>query len=145
MEVRDEQQISFECSRLLTAYAQAVDCGDVPALLAVFGPDATFISGKTRLSGHDEIATLPAGRPPTLQVRHLVGTIHVDVADAETASAVSYYAVFNGTHGADGRPAPMELPFSMGEWHSAFRRTRDGWRITRHEVRRLFQRRKDGG
>lgn len=29
------------------------------------------------------------------------------------------------------KPLPMELPFSMGEWHRRFERTDDGWRIAR--------------
>jgi hypothetical protein len=132
-----------ECTRLLHAYAVAVDHGDAAAMTALFTDDGRILRGTLALSGRAELPQILAGRPDDLVMRHLLTTVLVTPdGTGGGASALVYYALYRGQ---GTPPLPMPQPFSLGEWHCRFARTAAGWRIAQLEIRRLFVRPPEAG
>jgi|SRR5580698_9820998 uncharacterized protein (TIGR02246 family) len=136
----ERSAIAGTCAALVTNFCHAADQADGGAAAALFAPDGEWISGRKQVVGRAALSQHFADRKPGLVVRHLTGPTSVRVDRSDHASAVTYYAVFTGETAEDGRPAPLQLPFSMGEWHDRLVRLPEGWRIARHEVKRLLQR-----
>lgn len=94
----------------------------------VYAPDAIWHMGPTTQSGADEIVAGAAARRaegisgPGTGTRHLVVTLHVDVA-GDSARAVSYYVFLAGT----------EIR-TVGTYRDDLTRTGAGWQIRRREI-----------
>lgn len=136
MDASVRQAIEITCRGLLADYAVAVDRGDGAAMAALFAPDGVLRRGDLVLTGRAEIPMIVGQRPADLVMRHLVSTVSVRVIDAQSAEALAYYTVYNARGAA--LPLPMVMPFSIGEWHSAFVPTPAGWLLSRLEIRRVF-------
>ena len=94
----------------------------------VYAPDATWRMGQVSQSGADEIVAAAAARRaegvsgPGTGTRHLVVTLHVDVA-GDSARAVSCYVFLAGT-----------AIRTVGTYRDELVRRREGWQIRRREV-----------
>jgi hypothetical protein len=138
MEKSAQWVIEAECRAILADYAIAVDRGDGAAMAAMFTSDGVLRRSDTVLTGPAEIPKILGTRPDDLVMRHLVTTISVDVRDANYATAVAYYMVYNAR--GSSLPLAMAQPFSIGEWHCAFANTPAGWRLSSFEIKRIFVR-----
>ncbi len=74
--------------------------------------------------------------------RHFTSNIRIVAADADNADGVTYFMAVNHDAGTDDPelPLPVNLPFSIGEYHDTFVRTSASWRISHRMIKRVFQR-----
>jgi uncharacterized protein (TIGR02246 family) len=118
---------------LMRAYATALDLGDVPAMQAVFWPDATLVSGALGpLHGPDGVRAflLNSIRQPGFAGRqHRIHPLTFEAA-GETWRAFSYWTVETWHEGA--RPAVVAL----GYYEDAFARRGGEWRFLRKRIAR---------
>ncbi|RDJ27815.1 nuclear transport factor 2 family protein [Bosea caraganae] len=136
MDTHDKQSIEQACRSLLAEYAVAVDRGDAAGMVALFAPDGTLRRGDLTLRGAAEIPNILGKRPDDLVMRHLLTTMRIRIIDADHAEGLTYYVMHNG-RGAE-LPLAMGQPFSIGDWHSRFVRTEDGWKLADQEIARVF-------
>lgn len=135
--------IEHECQRLQVAYAVTADAGDVEGFVACFSED-----GEVRVPGAQPFVGHTAIRASIVQLgslgvayRHLITNSLITVQDAESATGICYLLTFNSAAPADaGGSRPIDAPGTVGEYHDAFVRTREGWRIRRRELKRVFRR-----
>ncbi len=129
-----------ELRDLLIALNHHSDRREYDQCIPLFTADASFIGGPNTWTGHDQLRKMFDDRSATMIARHLITNTKLTVKDERNAEAVSYYFAMISDPGPDPKfPLPLE-PFSMGEWHDVLVKTADGWRIRRHEVRRLYLR-----
>lgn len=136
MDTHEQQSIEQACRSLLAEYAVAVDTGDAAGMVVLFAPDGTLRRGDLTLRGPDELPKILGKRPDDLVMRHLLTTMRIRVVDSDHAEGLTYYMVHNG-RGAD-LPLAMGQPFSIGDWHSRFVRTEQGWKLADQEIVRAF-------
>lgn len=118
-----------EITRLLYVYAERLDLGDFAGVAALF-EHATYRSnaGGHHVGSAGVLAVLERmvqcydGVPRT---KHVVTNVLIDLdAGQQTASARSYFTVFQAT---DGLPLQAVI---CGRYHDRFERAGDGWRFT---------------
>jgi|APSaa5957512535_1039671.scaffolds.fasta_scaffold274818_2 hypothetical protein len=142
MELAEQGLIEEECERLVITLVHHSDHGDLQKAVELFTADATWVRGGKPFTGHDQMLESFAAQSQTAVTRHLTSNIRISVADENNAAGVSYYMAMRHDPETDDAalPLPMNLPFSMGEYHDKFVRTPDGWRISHRVIKRVFQR-----
>lgn len=142
MDAAERSAIERECHDLVVALIQYGDHGEDEAAVDLFTPDGTWVRGGKPFTGREQLLDSFGLRSKTLVIRHFTSNIRVVVTDDTHAEGVCYYMAVNHDPGTDDPefPLPMNLPFSVGEYHDKFVRTADGWRISHRVVKRLFQR-----
>jgi uncharacterized protein (TIGR02246 family) len=127
--VLDELQIR----NLIARVAQLADHGDAEEYASLFTEDGAWeFPGGPRRGRADILAGARERRSqrvtgPGSATRHVITTVAVQVADAITATADSYFQFWRDTTTA---PAL----FNMGHYHDVLRREDGAWRIARREI-----------
>ncbi len=135
----EKRKIEQDLRDLLVAFNHHSDRREYEEAVLLLTPDASFVGAKT-WTGRDQLRIMFSERSATLIARHLITNTILTVKDNDNAEGISYYFAMIADPGPDPKfPLPLE-PFSMGEWHDVFVRMPDGWRIKRHEVRRMYMR-----
>jgi uncharacterized protein (TIGR02246 family) len=123
----------LEIRNLIARVAQLADHGDVEEYVGLFTEDGAweFPGGPLRgraaiLAGARERRSQRVTGPGSA-TRHIIATVAVEVEDAATATADSYFQFWRDTGTA---PAL----FNMGHYHDALRREDGAWRIARREI-----------
>ena len=117
----------FAIHRLVNSWGPAVDTGDSAAAAALFADDGVLESDLSRLVGPDAVAAMVESDGQQSLIRD--GCAHVQAfplvaIDGDSATATGYSRVYRYHDGAH------EIwRVSANRWE--FRRTPDGWRITR--------------
>lgn len=141
-ETETRRQDEQECRELVVAITQYGDHGEFIKAAALYAEEGQRVRGHTTYSGHAEIEASYRETAGSALIRHMIGGTTVTVGNDDRAYAITYYLAFR--HEANGvpasGPAPLDAPFSMGEWHDELIRTPDGWRFARRETKRLFER-----
>jgi hypothetical protein len=140
MKPAERRGIEQELRDLLMVLNHHSDRREYDQALQLFTADASFVGGPNTWTGHEQLRKMFDDRPATMIARHLITNTVLTVKDEHNAEGISYYFAMISDPGPDPKfPLPLE-PFSMGEWHDTFVRLPEGWRIKRHEVRRMFLR-----
>lgn len=128
------------CTRTLNRYAVAVGDWDFDAFVACFAEDGIWQRpGSPAMVGHEEIrAFMVTNRPPDAVVRHVNGTVQVDVIDEDNAAAISYTTVYNFEKHTGGI-APMKGPDYVVEYRDRFRRVGEDWVIAKRDTALIFR------
>ena len=80
-------------------------------------------------------------RPKCVRTHHIVTNLIVDATDDTHAEAVFYVTVFAYSGGgAEGEPAPLELPLTVGTYREKLVRTAQGRRIADIRSQTAFKR-----
>jgi ketosteroid isomerase-like protein len=127
------------CRRLIVAFAHHIDRREFDRVAALFTEDGVWDRHGERLEGPDQILAQLEGRPPTQIERHVMTNIHVSQESPDECSATSYLTLFRA-EAEPGRPAEVEGPVGIGEFHDRFRLTDTGWKISFRTVERVFVR-----
>ena len=122
--------------RLVSTYGPAVDTGSSQAAGALWHDDGVYEFDTTRLDGPDGIAAMVEGKGHQGLIQN--GCAHVMAmpvvaVDGDTARATGYSRVYR--HVGDGYEV-----WRVSANHWEFRRTPEGWKVTRRVNRTL-----DGG
>lgn len=140
MKSEERKEIERACAELVTRLVHYSDHFQKSESSELFTQDGTWVRGGKPYTGRAAIVASFSG-PPTEFMRHFATSTMIDVEGEDRARGVTYFLLYRYDPGtADPKlPMPLGMPFSMGEWHDQFVKTRDGWRFSHREVRRLFQ------
>ena len=141
MDADQRRKIQQECRDIIVNLVTLSDRGSADEALAYFVADGVWVRGGKPMAGHPQLLAYFNDRTPGMLTRHLVSNMMIDVIDDRTATGLSYYTAYVHDSGpaALTLPAPLGIPFSVGEWHDRFRLTDNGWRIVHRETKRLFK------
>ena len=122
-----------QIENLIYRYAELLDLGDIPAVAQLFSR-AQFLGpeGEVQGEGAEAIAAIyrsftriyPDGTPLS---HHVTSNVIVEV-DGETASARSYFTVFQATENL-----PLQ-PIIAGRYHDQFACDETGWYFTARKM-----------
>ena len=142
MDAKQKREIVQDCRDLVIDLLHYGDHGEVEKAVDLWVPNGTWIRGGKPFTGREQLIESFKRASDTTVIRHVVTDTRVVVKDENNAEGVSYYmAVNHDPKTATPKfPLPFDPPFSMGEWHDKYVRTKDGWRFSPREVKRLFQR-----
>jgi ketosteroid isomerase-like protein len=131
------------CQRLITTYTHLVDFGNAPAIAELFTPDGVWRSDDLVMVGQDEIRAGFERRQGVTrrQSRHVCTNILIDV-DGDEATGLCYLVNYrhDSESGVAEKPAPVEVPKYVGEYHDRFVRGPEGWRIAERHFDLAFVR-----
>jgi hypothetical protein len=118
------------------------DHGEDEDAVDLFTADGTWVRGGKPFTGRDQLLQSFAARSKSVVTRHFTSNIRIVVTDDNNAGGVTYFMAVNHDAGTDDPelPLPVNLPFSIGEYHDKFVRTQAGWRISHRMITRVFQR-----
>jgi uncharacterized protein (TIGR02246 family) len=123
----------LEIRNLIARVAQLADHGDAEEYASLFTEDGSWeFPGGPRRGRADILAGARERRSqrvtgPGSATRHLIATVAVQVEDAATATADSYFQFWRDT-------ATAPALFNMGHYHDELRREDGTWRIARREI-----------
>jgi len=122
-----------EITDLVLDFARCVDDRDMIKYAENFTEDGELVLHAIHLKGREQILSIP-GFPPEWAAHHLIGNILIDI-DGDVAHTRTYVVA---THVFD--PATPSDTAQAGGWYlQDLRRTPDGWRFTRAEVRTVWE------
>lgn len=131
--------IRLDCENLVVQLTHAQDHDQAERAAALFIEGGVWVRSGVEHKGREAIiASFDRGGREVV-VRHIVSSCLVEPAGPDRATAVTYYLAYVSTQ-ASGPVRRLETPASMGEWRDEFVRTPDGWRFSRREGKRIFER-----
>lgn len=119
---------------LVSRYALSVDTRDFDGLRQVFVPDAELDTGRSVRSGVDEILTAMEGLRRYVATTHLIGQQLVEGGPDDATGVV--YCTAHHLSGDEGKQTDMVMHI---RYRDHYRRTSDGWRITRRRLDLLWR------
>lgn len=132
-------EIEMLCTRTVNRYAIAVGERDYATFAALFTEDGTWQRpGQRQIRGREQIRTFMDALPPSTLIRHVNGSVRIDVVDDDRAKGISYTTVYN-FEGHDGGIAPMSGPDYVVEYRDDFRRVGSEWLIAHRDTRIIFR------
>jgi 3-phenylpropionate/cinnamic acid dioxygenase small subunit len=123
----------IEIRNLIARIAQLADHGELDEYVSLFSEDASWeFPGAPRHGRVDILAGAQERRSqgvtgPGSATRHVITTLAVQVADAVTATADSYWLFWRDT-------TTTPVLFNMGHYHDTVRLVDGQWRITRRVI-----------
>jgi uncharacterized protein (TIGR02246 family) len=123
----------LEIRNLIARVAQLADHGDLEEYASLFTEDGSWeFPGGPRHGRADILAGARERRRqkvtgPGTATRHVITTLAVQVADATTAIADSYWLFWRDT-------ATSPALVNMGHYHDVVRHEAGAWRIARREI-----------
>ena len=127
------------CQALSTAFANGVDRRRNDEVLALFTEDAVLDRWGHSVTGHAALRRWLDGRPADVVTRHVCTNFEARRTAADHAEGLTLFTFYRAARHDAADPLPMIGPAMVGEYLDQFRRTPDGWRIARREIRILFQ------
>ena len=125
----------LEITRVVNAYARALDARDWSALDRVFAPDVKMDFGMWQAENRGEgVKYMREFLDGCGRTQHLLGTHDISI-DGDHAASRVYVRAFHQGRG-DARTTTYEMG---GEYQDELQRTADGWRITARRLNVLFQ------
>jgi len=132
-------EIEWLCTRTVNRYAVAVGERDHETFAGLFTEDGVWQRpGQLQMCGREEIRAFMDRLPASTLIRHVNGSIKVDVHSDEDASGISYTTVYNREN-HDAGIAPMTGPDYVVEYRDRFRRVGSEWLIARRDTTIAFR------
>jgi ketosteroid isomerase-like protein len=136
MDQDERLRIERACERLVTLYCHHVDHGEAARVAELFTDDGVWHSPEVTMDGVDQIRkgfTVRQNRTERMS-RHVCNNALIDVIDADNAEGCVYLTLYNFDGDPDRKISPLEGARLVGEYRDKFRRTREGWRISRRDI-----------
>jgi hypothetical protein len=136
------QRIEWECQRLSTQFAFAIDDHDADTVAGLFTPEGVWHHQQHELVGRKAIRAAVIQRrldAPNLISRHHYGNMLLEVVNERLVTARIYYTVYR--HEGNGQltpPRPLQKT-RVGEYQDTFTLTSDGWRIASKRAIRVLE------
>lgn len=129
-------QIQAACAMLVARYCHCADQREHRAFSEVFAPDGEWIRPGMHMRGRDEIFGFMEARPPAL-TRHVCGSIHVEVIDADHARGLNYTTVYRAQDHAGSGSARLHAQMVV-DYRDDFVRLQGRWYIQRRHTTVVF-------
>lgn len=139
MDLGMQLQIEALCTRTVNHYAIAVGERDHQGFAELFTEDGVWQRpGQKAMSGRAEIKAFMDRVEPDTLIRHVNGSIRVDVVDLDNARVISNTTVYNCEKYVEGI-APMGGPDYVVEYRDIMRRVGSQFLIARRDTRVVFR------
>ena len=127
----EELACKLPCQDLMVNIAWALDRNAADEAADLFAEDGVLESAEGHVSGPALRAALKK-RSPDITTHHILSNMYVRPLDATNAEARAYVMVYRAPTLPDTLPRPMPAtPGGAGLWQMRFRKTPQGWRISR--------------
>jgi len=135
--------IEDECRKLSIAYARNVDFKEYDLFVKLFAPEGILNVSGTPVIGHEKLKKAMARRPDSLQSRHVLTNIYINVIDEDHAEGISYLTLYrhegNNQRGEEEGPREIPGPAAVGHYSDTFIRTGEGWRFSSRTLHFAFR------
>ena len=130
--------IERQCERLSLDYAHYVDTGHTDLLAGLFTEDCVLqVIGPPKRGREDIRKTMIFNAP--YYAMHVCTNIRITVKDAHNAEGTTFLTYYSPEAiPEDDKPAEAVKPTLMGIYYDQFRKTAEGWRIARREMKILY-------
>lgn len=135
-----EVSLEVACTNLVVRTMLAVDAGDLDAFEAQFTENCVMIYGEQQVVGRDTIMGLMRQRSPDRVTRHVLSQVFVEPASDGSASAISYFTLYEGSRTEGAMPYSLNTPAAVGEYRDVCHLTDKGWRIAERHILPVFVR-----
>jgi SnoaL-like domain len=125
-------EIERDCERLVYAYAQALDVGDMSAAADCFAENGSMsrpMAPDQIIQGRETIRASLQSRPRTLVTKHLVTNVMIDVQARDSARGISYLTMISTTPGDTQPPYISQGPLYFGQFVDRFVREHSVWKL----------------
>jgi uncharacterized protein (TIGR02246 family) len=129
-------QIQTACTMLVARYCHCADQREHQAFSELFAPDGEWIRPGMHMRGRDEIFRFMDARPPAL-TRHVCGSIHVEVIDADHARGLNYTTVYRAQDYTGGDSARLHAQMVV-DYRDEFVRLDGRWHILKRHTTVIF-------
>ncbi len=137
----DEMQaaaIQTSCAMLVARYGQLADQREHRSFSEVFAPDGQWIRPGMHMRGREEIFVFMESRSPTALTRHVCGSIHIEVVDADHAHGLSYTTVYREANDRGEGAAKLVRPEMVVDYRDDYVRIEGRWHIARRHTTVIF-------
>lgn len=131
----DELSCKSECDELMARYFVSLDAGERDRLIDLFTDDAAMPRPGGGGQGKPAIRELVMSLPANFKPVHLAVNRIVTRTGPDTASGLAYVVTYN-MFAKEGETPPLPIPQTptgIGKINFEFRRTPEGWRITKFQ------------
>jgi len=129
-------EIQTACAMVVARYCHCADLREHRAFSELFAPDGEWIRPGMHMRGRDEIYRFMDGRPPAL-TRHVCGSVHVEVIDADHARGLNYTTVYRAQNPAGSPPAKLHAQMVV-DYRDDFVRLDGRWLIRKRHTTVVF-------
>jgi uncharacterized protein (TIGR02246 family) len=130
--------IQTACAMLVARYGHLADQREHRAFSEVFAPDGEWIRPGMHMRGREEIFRFMESRPPQALTRHVVGSIDIEVIDADHARGLSYTTVYRERDFTGKLPVPLRQPEMVVDYRDDYLRIDGRWHIARRQTAVVF-------
>ncbi len=128
------------CAKLLVRSSYLADRHDIEGFLGLFSADAVLeLRGET-FRGIHAIREFMQRRDPNRVTRHIVSPPVIEISDAQRASGVAFFALYDGVNPAAEAMPPVRVPATIGEFRQSYQRHGDRWLIRSYTAVAIFRR-----
>jgi ketosteroid isomerase-like protein len=129
------------CRDVSLRFAYYVDHFEYDRLIDLFTEDGVLDRrGVDVVAGRGAIMETMKKRDPKMRTRHVCTNVLIDLSGERDATGVTYFTLYRGKEEDSDQTLELTGPAFVGEYHDAFRKTKDGWKIARRRVQLIFQR-----
>src|SRR3974390_2707962 len=130
----DELACKMACHDLMTSLAWALDHGENAEAADLFADDGVIVQPDRSDSGPNARGLLMK-RSSEIVTHHILTNASVRLIDGTTAEGRAYVMVYRAPAKPDALPRALpQTPQGVGHWLMQFRKTKEGWRISRMET-----------
>ena len=126
-------EIERACERIVYAYAQALDLGNMDAAADLFAEHGSMtrpMAPDQVIQGREAIRKAFQGRPKTLLTRHLATNVMIEAETRDTARGVSCLTMIATTPAPQASPPFVSQgPVYFGEFKDHYVRENGKWRF----------------
>lgn len=123
---------------LVARYGHLADQREHGAFAELFAPDGEWIRPGMHMHGREEIFRFMDARPAEALTRHVVGSICIDVIDADHARGMSYTTVYRERKFQGRLPVPLAQPEMVVDYHDDYVRIAGRWHIAKRHATVVF-------
>ena len=126
-------EIERACERLVSAYARALDLGDLSAAADCFAEHGSLtrpMAPDQLIQGRETIRASLLTRPKALLTKHLVSNVMIEVEGRDEARGISCLTMISTTPSPDSKPPFISRgPLYFGEFKDRFVREQGVWKF----------------
>ncbi|MGZ0217628.1 MAG: nuclear transport factor 2 family protein [Acidimicrobiales bacterium] len=135
-----EQEAKRACEALVISYTHIADFGPGSNMPDLFTEDGVWTSGAETYEGRQALSDFFGRDRGHTKSRHVASNIAITV-DGDEAEGLSYFTLYRYAEEKPRVPDLDQQPVILGEYRDQYRRTSDGWRISRRQAEVGFVRR----